>query len=370
LIMSISKGREGQRFICLLGDILIHDRLDPKSDGVVHLLNAAGLVLGNFETTLATSRTRPAAKRFNLWAKYSVVGELKRMRMAAVALANNHAMDFDFEGLFETIEVLNADGIASAGAGHNLTEALKPAILGLEGLKVAFLACSCQPTGHSIATADRPGLAPLRVNVSLDINAREQQEWIGKLPSIKMDPDEEDLNRLVETLRSVKDEVDVAVVSIHWGQSWQPMVFDYQVQVAHTLIDNGADIIMGHGPHVLHGIEAYNKRIIFYSLGHFIYHTSQPGHVRGLASLPDSGLKRASAEPYRWRFHETAIGKIVLDGSQIKHAEIIPVMLDQNGNPVVAEGESCTSILHYLSVISRYLGTSIVMRENKGLITA
>jgi len=350
---------------------LIHDRLDSKSDGVVRLLNTADLVFGNFETTLAKeARTRPAAKHFNLWAKHSILEDFKRMRMTAVALANNHAMDFDFEGLIETIEVLDAHGIASAGAGHNLAEALRPVIPRFDDLRVAFLACSCQPTGHSIATEDRPGLAPLRINVSLNINAREQQEWIGKLPSINMDPDKEDLDRLVHTLGSLKDEVDIAVVSIHWGQSWQPMVFDYQVQVAHTLIDSGADVIMGHGPHVLHGIEAYNKRIIFYSLGHFIYHTHQPGHVRGLASLPDSGLKRALAEPYRWRFRETAIGKVVLDGPQIKCAEIIPVMLDQSGNPVVAEGESCRSILHYLSVISRYLGTSIVMRENKGLITA
>jgi len=76
-------------------------------------------------------------------------------------------------------------------------------------------------------------------------------------------------------------------------QSWQLMVMDYQVHVARNLMDNGADIVVGHGPHVLHGIDVYDKRVIFYGLGHLIYDTKQLGHVHGLATLPEFGLKRA-----------------------------------------------------------------------------
>jgi poly-gamma-glutamate synthesis protein (capsule biosynthesis protein) len=349
--------------------MLIHDRLGAESDGVVHMLSEASLVLANLETTLAT-KGYPAAKHFNLWAKHSVVEDFRRMGIRAIALANNHAMDFDFEGLFETIEVLGAHGIASAGAGHNLTEALKPVILKLDDLNVAFIACSCQPTGQAIAREDRPGLVPLRVNVSISINARDQQEWLGRLPSIRMEPEKEDLNRLIEVLRTTKDQADIAVVSIHWGDSPAPMVCDYQLQIAHALIDNGADIIMGHGPHVLHGIEVYNKRFVFYSLGHLIFQTAQQAFAAKVATLPNSGFKQALADPYRWRLLETAIGKVVLEGSEIKCAEIIPVKVDQNGNPVICDSESAKSILCYLALISRYLGTSIMIRENRGLVTA
>lgn len=364
---------EREKSIFLLGDILVLNHLGPSSDGVMSLLNMADMVLGNLETTLAT-RGYPAAKAFNLRADHSIVAEdFRRMKVTALALANNHTMDFGFEGLFETMEVLNKHGIAHAGAGRNLTEALKPAILKLGEQTIAFLACSSHITSNSIATSDRPGMAPLRFNTQISISARMSQENVGVYPAIITKADEGDLNNLLTAVEDAKRDADFLVVSIHWGLWHQPLVLNYQTEVAHTLIDHGADIIMGHGPHVLQGVETYKKCYIFYSLGHFVaHHLKQP--ISDEVWLPELeiafNLKHAETDPVRWRTKETAIGKVVLSGSEIKRAEVIPATVDGNGSPQVCDNESAISILNFLKVISRYFGTSIAIKKSKGTIEA
>jgi len=364
--------RKSEKSICLLGDILILNHLGSTAGEISNLLNKADFVLGNLETSLATAGF-PAAKFFNLRTDHSIVDDFSRMNVKALALANNHTMDFGFEGLFETIEVLDKHNVAHAGAGRNLEEALKPAILGSGDQTIAFLACSSHITCDSIARSDRPGLAPLRVNIQISISARYQQEFVGGYPGIITEVDEVDLNKLLMALEDAKREADFVVVSIHWGLGQQPMVLDYQTKVAHTLIDHGADIVMGHGPHVLQGIEEYKRRYIFYSLGHFVaHHLRRP--IANESWTPELEaafrMKRARSDPLSWRARETAIGKVVFSESEIKRAEVIPSTLDENGNPQACDNEAAMSILNFLKVVSRYLNTSISIKEDRGIIEA
>lgn len=362
-----------ERSIGLLGDILIYDHLGPDSDEILSLLNKADVVLGNLETTLAT-KGNPPVKLFNLKAPHSVVEDFRKMNVKALSLANNHTMDFGFEGLFETMKVLDEHNIAHVGAGRNLTEALKPTTLRLGEQTIAFLACCTHVTPSLlVAGSDRPGMVPLRNNVQIGITMRRGQNHIAppRYPAIITKADEADLKTLSMAVENVKKEADFVVVSIHWGLSFQPMVLDYQTEAAHTLIDHGADIIMGHGPHVLHGIEVYKKRYIFYSLGHFVRHLSQPDRAERLAKLPDTHpLKRALADPVRFRQNEAAIAMMVLSGPEIRRVEMVPVALDKNMNPQVCDNESAMSILNYLAVHSRDLGTYITIKNNKGIIEA
>jgi poly-gamma-glutamate synthesis protein (capsule biosynthesis protein) len=184
-----------------------------------------------------------------------------------------------------------------------------------------------------------------------------------------MKAEESDLKALLMAVENTRKKADFVVVSIHWGPQWQPMVLDYQSEIAHTLIDHGVDIIMGHGPHVLQGIEVYKKRYVFYSLGHFVFHTNQPRMTTMLPEMPNNiPMKRAVADPVRWRLNETAIGKVVLSDSEIKRVEIIPVILDRNGSPQVCDNDAAMSILNDLAVFSRYLDTRVTIKENKGII--
>lgn len=207
-----------------------------------------------------------------------------------------------------------------------MAEALKPAIVRLEELKVAFFACTSDMPNYAIATEDRPGLAPLRIDVQLDYKARPHQECVSLYPNLVTKVDEDDLTNLLMAVEKAKKHADLIVASIHWGLSNQPMVLEYQIDVAHRLIDHGVDIIMGHGPHVLHGMEMYKKRPIFYSLSNFISHISQ----RALSHQP---MRRTFFDfGFRWRSSESAIGKVVLYDSEIKRAEAIPITI-KNGDP-------------------------------------
>lgn len=353
-----------EKNILLLGDMIIVKHLGAKSYNVVKLLNQSDLVLGNFETTLATNGY-PAPKMSRLRADHSVFEDIKKMNVKAVSLANNHTTDFGFEGLFKTMDLLSKNNIAYAGAGHNLMEALKPAILRLRDLKIAFIACASDLITHSIAMEDRPGLAPLRVNIQINYEAKPHQEYVSLYPNIVSKVDEEDLNNLLAAIETIKEKVDLIIVSIHWGLSFQPMVLEYQVDIAHKLIDHGVDVIMGHGPHVLHAMETYKKRCIFYSLGNFM----QRSLLKRRTMPTCQPTRRAFLDfGFRWRTNESAIGKVVLSGSEIKRAEAIPIMIDRDGDPQLCDSKSAKPILSYLSVLSRFLGTSLTVEENKVIL--
>jgi len=166
-------------------------------------------------------------------------------------------------------------------------------------------------------------------------------------------------SEIISPMRMIKDQVDFVVVSIHWGLSFQPMVLEYQMEIAHQLIDSGADIIMGHGPHVLHAIELYRSKPIFYSLGHFVFH--KPKEVSTLLEP----MKRTFQDfGFRWRSDETAIGKVVLVGPKVARVEMIPAMI-KNGDPVLCDNESATPVTDYLKVLSRFLGTSVSVKKGK-----
>jgi poly-gamma-glutamate synthesis protein (capsule biosynthesis protein) len=139
------------------------------------------------------------------------------------------------------------------------------------------------------------------------------------------------------------------------------MVLEYQMEIAHQLIDSGADIIMGHGPHVLHAIELYRSKPIFYSLGHFVFH--KPKEVSTLLEP----MKRTFQDfGFRWRSDETAIGKVVLVGPKVARVEMRPAMI-KNGDPVLCDNESATPVLEYLKVLSRFLGTSLIAKDGKAI---
>ncbi len=365
--------RKKEKSIFILGDLLIYDRISPDSNNVISLLKEGDAVLGNLETTLAT-KGYPAAKSVILRTRDdSIIEDFKQMNLKILSLANNHTMDFGFEGLFETIQVLDKHNIAHTGAGKNLEKALKPVILQVGDLNIAFIACSSHLISHSIARDDRPGIVPLRFNIKVEVYGRDQQESVVQAVNIMTEADKEDLNNLIMVIDELRNKTDLIIASTHWNSPIQPLLpprrpwGDFQCEVAHKLIDSGVDVIMGHGPHVLQGIEVYKKRFIFYSLGHFIYHTNRSKRKR--LGTANSAWSKTVADPRaRWRFKETAIGKIVFSESGIERVEVIPIMINDNGNPQITYNESAMSILNFLTSESRFLGTSLKIKDNRGIV--
>jgi poly-gamma-glutamate synthesis protein (capsule biosynthesis protein) len=178
-----------------------------------------------------------------------------------MSCSGNHSMDWT--NYLDAIDHVKNAGIKGVGLGHNIDEARKPVIMEVDGVRVGFLAVNAVdnlPNFH--AGPNKPGTVPLKVKTTF--------EQIDKQPGIPpiayTFADEKDLNDLLEDIRKLRPQVDVLAWSIHWGMHLMPYVYaDYEQVVAHAVIDAGADIILGHHPHLLKGVEIYKGKAIFYS---------------------------------------------------------------------------------------------------------
>ena len=169
-----------------------------------------------------------------------------------VSLANNHTLDYHHEGMFETMRLLDQVGIDWVGAGENIQEARRPLITEVSGIRVGFLAYTEMWFVHARepiswqATLDEPGVAPA------------------------------ELDLVVEDVKKLRDQVDCVIVTVHWGKEYVHEPTPEQRSLARAAVDAGADLVLGHHPHVLQGIEFYKQGVIVYSLGNFVFDLNRP----------------------------------------------------------------------------------------------
>lgn len=219
--------------------ILQEDYVYPWGN-LLPLLRSTDLSILNLETTLTTSK-EIVPKVFNFKADPKIVQCLKVAEIDIVSLANNHIRDFGNSGLIETIEVLDKSDILHAGAGRNVNEAKKPVIIERNGIKIGVIACTDnEPTWKA---DERPGIHYVKIG---------------------------DLDAITADIKTLRDQVDILILSIHWGPNMRERPTQEFVNFAHRLIDSGVDIIHGHSAHIFQGIELYKKGIILYDTGDFV----------------------------------------------------------------------------------------------------
>jgi hypothetical protein len=176
------------------------------------------------------------------------------------------------------------------GAGKDIDEARQPAIVERNGTRIGFLGyCSVAPKGY-YAVPRRAGVAPMRAITHYEPLEDDQPGTPCKIMSW---PLQRDLGALVDDIQRLRPQVDIVAVSLHWGvHHIRGLIADYQPIVAHAAIDAGADVIIGHHPHILKGIEVYRGKVIFYSIGDFArdFNTDR---------APDVGWHREAQEIYR-----------------------------------------------------------------------
>ena len=229
------------------GDVLLDltepEGVDPFTK-VEPSLSSADVAIVNLEMAI-TERGEPYDKEFVFRAPGSAALTLAGAGIDVVSLANNHILDFGSEGLEDTISVLDEVGILRPGAGANNAEAYAPRVLVLDNeIRVAFVSASAIIPGGFSAGAERPGIADAK--------------WA--------------IPRVLAAVRAAASGNDVVVVSIHWGVERATCPSQDQRGLAQQLIEAGANLILGHHPHVLQPIETFDRTVIAYSLGNFAWH--------------------------------------------------------------------------------------------------
>ncbi|MCZ6832315.1 MAG: CapA family protein [Acidobacteria bacterium] len=218
---------------------------------IAAITRAADLFLVNLEGTL-TTQGQPVEKSFNFKAEPQDVAILQTAGVDVVSLANNHALDYSAEGLRQTRATLLRAGIAAFGAGRDLAEARRPAILERNGVRVGFLGYLFMGD-HTIepeviyAGPGRAGAAGTHKD----------------LPTL--------LHWIREDVTALRPRVDLLVVVFHGGRESSNLIEPYQRQVAETAVAAGADLLVGHHPHTLQGLEQIAGATVAYSLGNLMF---------------------------------------------------------------------------------------------------
>ena len=205
------------------------------------LLRDADVAMVNLECPV-TDRGTKVEKPYNFRMRPSYVGAIKDAGIDIVNLANNHIFDYGEVGFFDTISILDSAGIMHVGAGRNKQAAHRPVVLVLQGRRFAFLGYYAGGEAPG-ATADSPGVA-----------RRAVQSIANDIQRARAD-----------------DSADVVIITLHWGEEKAEYPEPKYVRFGHAAIDAGADLIIGHHPHVLQGVERYKRGVIVYSLGNFIF---------------------------------------------------------------------------------------------------
>jgi poly-gamma-glutamate synthesis protein (capsule biosynthesis protein) len=228
-----------------------------------------------------------------------MVAGLVAAGFTAVGCANN--VTYPPRALLESLAVLDRAGIPHCGGGRTGEEAHQPVIVSRGGVRLGFLAYTSVfwPVGHA-AGATTPGVATIRASTAYQPHPR-IAEMPGGAPRVLTTPDAEELAAMAADVRRLREQVDVVVVSCHWGVSGSTQVADYQQAIGRAAIDAGAHVVIGHGPHRVQGIEVWRGRPIFYSLGNFAFDWEAMRRQRdGLlvrCTIRDRGLARAAFAP-------------------------------------------------------------------------
>ncbi len=319
----ISASREGVVTLAMGGDTMLDDLALPwiKKYGydyplreVAGHLRAADIAVVNLEVPV-TDNCQRRSKKYSYKMEPEGLDALAAAGVDLVCLANNHALDCGPEGLQSTISLLEKRGIGYVGAGMSADEARRGLVYDVSGTRVGFLAYysyRSQPDGPSVATINEEGL-------SLDI-------------------------------RRLRQRCDVLVVQFHWGDNYKFRVDDKQSRFGRRAIDLGADMVVGHHPHIYQAAELYRGKPIVYSLGNFAFGT-------GNNSARDGLLLWATIEQKR-----------------LTEVRLIPLFI-QNRSPEVLfqtrlhQGPAAKRVLARLAKASSdEFGTKIRIAEDQGVL--
>lgn len=382
---SAQNGGRGALTITLAGQAMIRSDIRataPAAVSAIRQLLAGDVIFTNLEGTVA-ERAETTSEGRGFLTPPEALDALQSFGFNLLALSDNHAFDLKVTGIQNTLRETDRRHIVHAGTGHTLKEASAPAYLKTSKGTIALVASASGlvPAGAN-ATADRPGVNELRI-----FAGDKQNEATEDLPGAPgNDPNPEDAKRILASIRDARQHADIVIVYQHnhvFGNKSFSTIFteglperlapnQWLIKWTHAEIDAGADIIVMHGAPLLHGVEIYKGRPIFYDLGNFIY------NVPPALTYID--------EPTAW---ETAVANVEFQGGKLRSVTLRPVVLnnigdgqpdvhseytnnqflDTRGLPSAATGARAKYILARMSEFSKPFGTTISLDGDTATIS-
>ena len=438
--------------VVTVGDIIVSQPMlhfiKRQSPDLLAILENADLVVGNFEGSVIDLRHfdgYPEAESGFSWliASPEVAPDLKDMGFDMLARANNHATDWGVPGMLMTDDLLSSVGLSLAGTGSSLTAARAPAYSHGDKASASLVAWTTTYEKNSPAIDAqgqinaRPGASTLHAApialVSHDQlqairNIRDSQPK-GSIPQVLLDIDnrldivtlfgqrykakpassgdtevtvsysldQKDLDAVLLNVRQAKQTSDFTVVSSHTHEpnNWTDTPPDFFQPLAYSAIANGADLVCGHGPHQLRGIEVHDGKPIFYSLGDFSFMENARAIVprdewerriwNVLPGAPDLNPdKMTAAEFMEWTrvagvfseeiWFESVIAASTFDASgHVTQIRLYPIELGHKGRdarrgiPMLASPENGVKIMERLQQLSAPYGTEIHIDAETGI---
>ena len=424
--------------MALTGDSIINRSLsvydEPQYLEMIEILRDAAVAITNLETVLHNFEPYPMAESGGTWMRSDpkMAEELAWAGIDMVARANNHTGDYGTLGLELTTKYVEQAGLVDAGVGMSLAEAREARFLETSKARVALISLSSSFANHMRAGRSRddvparPGLNPLRLKTTyvlpedsyenirsaadslgqftdLDGQPRGTDEEkpgqmnvlgrnfaVGEAPRVLREPNEDDVAEIMAVINNASRLADFTIVTIHSHQNGgrRELPDDFLPVFARAAIEAGADVFFGHGPHILQGIEIYQGKPIFYSLGNFIfqnetllrlpsdnYERYALGERSHVADFNDARYENDSTGfPALQENWEAIIAVPTFENRQLTELALYPIDLgfgktrQIRGRPILADDDLGQKIMADLARLSEPFGTEFEYRRGVGYV--
>lgn len=344
----------------------------PAAVPAIQSLMKGDVKFTNFEATVVEKGDK-APEDAGFLSPPETLDALATFGFNLLSLSNNHSFDFQRTGIENTLREVEERKIVHAGIGRNIDEALAPGYLHTPKGTVALVASASGaiPEGGG-ATAARPGVNELRIQMG----DKKNEAYDDLPPGLQNEPNHEDAEQILRSIRDARKHADVVIVYQHnhvFSNRGFLAMFEEELperlapsewlkKWTHREVDAGADIVVMHGAPLLHGIEIYRGKPIFYDLGNFIFNVSP-------------GLWRIE-EPITW---ESVVAYVEFQGSNLKSITLQPIsmnyvgegspdpnhiyannrFIDTRGLPAPAIGQKARDILQRMADASKPFGTEM-----------
>lgn len=359
--------------LLVVGDILLGaPEAEALFDKVRNVLKQGDVVVGQVEWP-HTRRGQPSSTDFP--APAADPEHLKAFRNAGfhvATVASNHMFDQGQNGVEDTLAVLKELGVVTAGAGMNISEARKPAIIEKSGVKVGVLAYNCVGPRESWATPVKAGTAHIHVMTHYELEYASP----GSRPAEFSFPHPDHIEEMERDIQALRAQADVVVVVFHKGMVRIPVkLAHYERTICRAAIDAGADAVIGHHAHVLRGVEVYKGRPIYHGINHFVVSYADPSRAQvtaGGVNMHDRhAFRKAFREPSpndrdpnsNFRFaveaRNTMIATLKLSKRGVETAGFIPCWINQEEQPEPFGKHHARGIeiVKYVTDITRGIGS-------------